>query len=256
MHGDDAMHFSARAACRQRRAAGFTLVELLVVIAIIGILVALLLPAVQSARTSARRLQCQNRLKQFGLAILNYENALQELPPAYTESRFYDSGHYVYRTLGVRQTEGQRHNLIPFILPQLEEQALADMYEFQFNWNDQRNALAIQTPLPIANCPETTPTTVALSRGQPHDYSVCSYFATSAQNFVRTRITPRTRWVSILQPVETKIAQVTDGMSKTWMLFEDAGRPTRWNVRCAGVGKRIRCSLGRRRLVLLGSRRL
>ncbi len=66
----------------RRAKRGFTLVELLVVIAIIGVLVALLLPAIQAARESARRMSCQNHLKQIGLAILNYESSHKVLPPA------------------------------------------------------------------------------------------------------------------------------------------------------------------------------
>ena len=69
---------------RRSRHRGFTLVELLVVIAIIGILVALLLPAIQAAREAARRTQCTNKMKQLGLAMLNYESARKQLPLAYT----------------------------------------------------------------------------------------------------------------------------------------------------------------------------
>jgi prepilin-type N-terminal cleavage/methylation domain-containing protein len=90
---------------------GFTLVELLVVIAIIGVLVALLLPAVQTAREAARRSQCQNNLKQTSLAMLNYEDVHKTLPGGV--GRF----GCCWGTWQVR------------LLPYLEQQALAAIYQ-------------------------------------------------------------------------------------------------------------------------------
>jgi prepilin-type N-terminal cleavage/methylation domain-containing protein len=86
----------------------FTLVELLVVIAIIGMLIALLLPAVQAAREAARRMQCMNHVKQMGLAIHNFHDAYSSLPPAH---------------LGVSKA-----NLFVLTLPYLEKQAIYDIY--------------------------------------------------------------------------------------------------------------------------------
>ncbi|MDG1810114.1 MAG: DUF1559 domain-containing protein, partial [Pirellulaceae bacterium] len=66
---------------RIQKSSGFTLIELLVVIAIIGILVSLLLPAVQQVREAARRTQCSNNIRQMALATMNYESALRRMPP-------------------------------------------------------------------------------------------------------------------------------------------------------------------------------
>src|SRR6186997_1376717 len=90
----------------------FTLVELLVVIAIIGVLVALLLPAVQSARESARRMQCSNNLRQVSIAVHSYHDAIQYLPPASTNSNLSGSSAFAA------------------ILPHIEQSNAYTLYDF------------------------------------------------------------------------------------------------------------------------------
>jgi prepilin-type N-terminal cleavage/methylation domain-containing protein len=102
---------------------GFTLVELLVVIAIIGVLVALLLPAVQAARAAARRTQCLNQLKQIALAFQNYESAKREFPPGKIGCNWVTTG--VCKDLDC--THRSRGSGFLLILPHIEEQALYDL---------------------------------------------------------------------------------------------------------------------------------
>ena len=120
---------------RPREASGFTLIELLVVIAIIGVLIALLLPAVQSARETARQIQCTNNLKQIALALHNYHEARGELPFA--------SGY----------TVSQTGTWAAFILPQLERQDVYDRFDFNKNMKDPANRVAVTSVVSAYICP-------------------------------------------------------------------------------------------------------
>jgi prepilin-type N-terminal cleavage/methylation domain-containing protein/prepilin-type processing-associated H-X9-DG protein len=113
--------------------AAFTLVELLVVIAIIGILVSLLLPAVQSAREAGRRLQCKNNLKQIGLAVLNYETLQKEFPASALIADVADP----------KSAPG--FGWLCLILPQLEQTALYDSIDFTLDvYNQPKDPQAVQ----------------------------------------------------------------------------------------------------------------
>jgi type II secretory pathway pseudopilin PulG len=113
------------------------LVEVLTVIAIIGILVALFLPSVRSAREPARRSQCANNLKQIALALLNYESDYQVLPPAYTVD-----------------TDGAPlHSWRTLILPYLEQKALYQKIDLDKPWDDPANREAYETSLFAYQCP-------------------------------------------------------------------------------------------------------
>jgi len=133
---------------RQRR--GFTLIELLVVIAIIAILIGLLLPAVQKVREAAARLQCQNNLKQLGLAVLNYESTTGFIPPGRVDT--FDG--ITVPQLGV-SAANVSHGPGTFLLLYVEQNALAQQYRWDLNWRDPANQAVIATPLKVWICPSS-----------------------------------------------------------------------------------------------------
>jgi prepilin-type N-terminal cleavage/methylation domain-containing protein len=201
--------FQNRSPCRRQ---GFTLIELLVVVAIIGILIALLLPAVQKVREGANRTKCFNNMKQLGLAFHNYHDAH-----------------------GVFMGWTAKHNFMAYLLPYVEQQGIAQHYDINKTWN--MNAFAIKQDIPILVCPSVP--------SQRHgkavtDYCVASHIGHNSAAYKGIGITtPATDWFAIegffgyrrdaygqtIAPPPTKIAHVTDGLSNTYMLFEDAGRP-------------------------------
>jgi prepilin-type N-terminal cleavage/methylation domain-containing protein len=131
---------------------GFTLVELLVVITIIGILIALLLPAVQSAREAARRAQCQNNLKQLGLAVLNYESTFKVFPPA---SHWADliPGVTNSNDIDMQNQNNLRENWVIMVLPYMEQQPLYDSFDLRYPINDPVNQEERGVELATMMCP-------------------------------------------------------------------------------------------------------
>jgi prepilin-type N-terminal cleavage/methylation domain-containing protein len=134
-----------RSSASPRSRAGFTLVELLVVIAIIGILVALLLPAVQSAREAARRMQCQNNVKQLGLALHNYHDTNKVFPPS---AQFRDESQIDSKT-----NNQLGPSWVVAILPFAEQQNLFNQFNLSVSITDNSNMIARSTPLPWMQCP-------------------------------------------------------------------------------------------------------
>ncbi len=227
------------------RRSGFTLVELLVVIAIIGIMVGLLLPAVQAAREAARRMQCGNNLKQIGLAFHNYESSYKKLPPSRIEIDTPWKFHAGWQVM---------------TLPYLEETALFELYKKELNWYDQQNNPAATTVVKGFICPSapgtrTTPSATlmtprAITYGTPSfgpsDYAAINNIRRSAWvingsdmpgTISREKpgaLFPKTPGLGI------KFAEIRDGLSNTIMIVEDAGRPDIWvngsNIRNPATG--------------------
>ena len=128
---------------RIRNRAGFTLVELLVVIAIIGILIAMLLPAIQAAREAARRMSCSNNLAQLGVALHNYEAAHEALPPGTVNPQ------------GPIRSEpiGYHMSWMVQILPYIEEGVTFRYVDFSVGVYDKKNAPVRDVPIPLFICP-------------------------------------------------------------------------------------------------------
>lgn len=129
------------------RPGGFTLVELLVVIAIIGVLVSLLLPAIQAARGAARRTQCQNNLRQLALAAQNYHSAHKSFP----------IGSETPVTAGSEKKHISRMSHVARLLPFMEQQAIYDKIDFKRQWEDGYHMEVRRQRIAGLICPETDP---------------------------------------------------------------------------------------------------
>jgi prepilin-type N-terminal cleavage/methylation domain-containing protein/prepilin-type processing-associated H-X9-DG protein len=212
---------------RLNRRVGFTLIELLVVIAIIGVLIFLLLPAIQKVREAARRISCQNNLKQIGLGVLNFESSQGGLPPSRT-------------TQFGPLYNGYQHSWSAALLPYIEQTASFNLYHYDRDWNDPVNETAIQTYLKLFNCPSTpeqprVDTTIASqpSCGDYHAVNAIKWFVgVNCFGYTMTKNTdpddPRLVG-AMMRNRMTRVAEVADGTSNTVLVAEDAGRPTYYN---------------------------
>ncbi|MEM9185792.1 MAG: DUF1559 domain-containing protein [Planctomycetota bacterium] len=191
------------------RRTGFTLVELLVVIAIIGILITLLLPAVQSSREAARRFSCKNNLKQIGLATLNYHDVNGHLPPPKaTGGKFEDRG-----------------STLVLLLPYLEDAALYALYDFELSINAEVNRAVTTKTVPAYLCPSMqTPTEGASGGGTP--YGLGSYLISTRTTYYKTGAEEPFRPDGAFDHVDggvrygLKLGDILDGTSKTLLMGE------------------------------------
>jgi prepilin-type N-terminal cleavage/methylation domain-containing protein/prepilin-type processing-associated H-X9-DG protein len=218
---------------RTRR--GYTLIELLVVIAIIAILIGLLLPAVQKVREAAARARCQNHLKQIGLALHDFHDVHGRFPPAGT---------------GPVPPDPQfpNHGPWPFVLPHLEQEPLARQYHCEVSWFDPPNESARMTQLRILQCPSAETDRVGFGTTDPLTrpaMGACTDYAPTkgvSDSLIRLGLFDAPldlRGVMCIEtdyriPQETaRFVDIRDGTSNTIVVAEDAGRPTRWQMRQA-----------------------
>lgn len=205
----------------------FTLVELLVVIAIIGILVSLLLPAVQAAREAARQVQCRNNIKQLALAAHNYESANRYFPGYAGES---DPFLVVFDNRR-RREEMRGWNWIAKCLPFLEQRALAEPWgelgAAREVVMDDALTQALQTPLNVLHCPtRRAPIAYPMinafrqrygEKAARSDYAMNGGYAITGDNTVLISVKEDGIW---RMGRSTKIRDVIDGLSNTYFIGE------------------------------------
>lgn len=211
-----------------RKQAGFTLIELLVVIAIIGVLISLLLPAVQKVRAAAGRVQCTNNLKQIGLALHNYEGVKNVFPPGYISN---PSDPAMGPVDPQFNDAGPGWSWMTFLLPFIEQENLYKSLNLNLPCYHPANGAAVRTPVKIFRCPSD------FGGGNPAfgdtvnvvDINNNTLVVFGRSNYV-TNVGPSTLWCSwpvTLEPngamyrnSKVRVADVTDGMSSTVFVGE------------------------------------
>jgi prepilin-type N-terminal cleavage/methylation domain-containing protein/prepilin-type processing-associated H-X9-DG protein len=202
-----------RAQTPGRDSRGFTLIEVLVVITIIGVVIALLLPAVQAAR----RAWCANNLKQIGLALHNYQGSIGVFPPAYVSA--VPSGVENYPELGAGWGWGA------MILAQLEQRPVYDGVNFQIPIPDAASATTRQTVLSVFLCPSSTPDGPVGVTGDEaqkvvlvDDMAAGQYIASAGQGEVEEL--PGSNNGVLFRNSRIAFRDVTDGLSQTLLVGE------------------------------------